>query len=192
MATKNINALGVTQAIGWSGGPQLTTDATTMTCDSPVAVTCIKTDGLDVCDAYVSSASASNAITATAYLNVLANATITDAGQTGSEWTVDNTSKRLTYTGTATRKFFAIFSIGMISSQSNQIARFRIAKNGTTAAATEIPRKLGTGADVGALACQGTFSLATNDYIELHATLDASSSDTITVNNTNMSITAIS
>lgn len=187
-----IDGLATSQAIGWNSGPQVSTDGTTTTVDSPVAVTNIQTDGLDVCDAYVSSAVASAAITATTYLNVLANATIATAGQTGSEWTVDDTNKRLTYTGTATRKFIATLSVSMITSRSNTVASFRLAENGTTAAATQVDRKIGTGADVGALVCQGTFSLATNDYIELWGTLAASTSDTITVNYCNISIRPVS
>jgi hypothetical protein len=138
--------------------------------------------------AYVSSSSASNAITATVYLNVLANATIADAGDTGSNFTVDNTNKRVTYTGTATRKMHVIISFSMTSSQSTEICRFRLAKNGTTIAATEIERKIGTGSDVGAAAVSGIVSMATNDYIEMFGTLDTSTSDTITVEAANISI----
>jgi hypothetical protein len=132
--------------------------------------------------AYVSSASASDAITATTYLNVLGNATVTDSGTSSADWTIDDTNKRLTYTGTATRTFSAVCTFSMVSTQSNQVASFRFAKNGTTVAATQVNRKIGTGSDEGAAAITGIFSLATNDYIELHATLAASSSDTITIN----------
>ena len=142
----------------------------------------------NLCDSYISSAAASAAVTQTVYLNVLANATIADAGFTSANFTVDDTNKRWTYTGTETRIFKVTGSFSMTSSQSNEILRFRLAENGTTAADTEIARMLGTGTDLGAAAIQGIFELATDDYIELWATLDASSSDTITVNNLNITI----
>ena len=138
-------------------------------------------------EAYVSAAGASAAITAATYVNVLANATITDTGLT-SIFTIDNTNKRLTYIGTPTEVFSVNVHLSMVSTKSNEIVRFRLAKNGVTDAKTEMARKLGTGSDEGMGGVAGAFSLATNDYIEVHATLDASTADTITINHCFMEI----
>jgi hypothetical protein len=138
-------------------------------------------------EAYVSAAAASAAITSGVYLNALANATIASGGF-GSNFTVDDTNKRLTYTGAATKEFLVTGTLSFISSVSTEVARFRFAKGGVTDAQTEISRKIGTGSDVGALALQGVFSLATNEYIELWATLDTSIVETITVNEATLTI----
>lgn len=124
---------------------------------------------------YVSSATASAAITATTYL-ILAGTTTALA----LNHFTHASPNRLTYTGVSTKVFEIICSISFTSSQSNQIARFRVAKNGTPDANSEVARKLGTGTDIGALALVDEISLATNDYLEIYATLDVSSSDTIT------------
>jgi hypothetical protein len=109
-------------------------------------------------------------------------------------WTVDNTNKRVTYTAAQTRKVYVNVVFSFYSSQSDEIARFRLAKNGTTDSDTEIANitpSVGTGSSEYTTKIQGTFSLATNDYIELHATLDSSVSDTITVSRCNISIMTI-
>ena len=76
--------------------------------------------------------------------------------------------------------------MSFISSQSNEIARFRLKEGGDTElAGSQINRKLGTGADEGALAMSYEIELSTNDYLEVFCTLAVSSSDTITVNTMN-------
>lgn len=73
---------------------------------------------------------------------------------------------RLRYTGEATKTFFVNAAISMTGGNNNTYS-FYIAKNGTVNPATQVQRKLSTGADVGALALFGCVSLATNDYIEI-------------------------
>ena len=124
---------------------------------------------------YVSSAAASAAITQTVY--VILGGTTTAFALNHFTHTSPN---RLTYTGVSTKVFDLICSISFTSSQSNQIARFRVAKGGTADANSEVARKLGTGTDLGALPLVHEISLATDEYIEIYATLDVSSSDTIT------------
>ena len=152
-------------------------------------IAAIETNLLDnsVGEAYVSVAAASNAITSTVYLNVLANATLADKA-VGNDFTLDLVNRRLVYTGAATKNFLAIACLSFVSSASNEVARFRLAENGTSDPATEISRKIGTGTDQGALAVQGVFELATNDYIELHGTLDVSAADTLTCGTANIVI----
>ena len=67
-----------------------------------------------------------------------------------------------------------------------------VAKNGTYDTSSGVFRKLGTGADTGAMQLQQIVSLATNDYVEVYVDLAASSSDTITAETMNVSIVAIS
>ena len=124
---------------------------------------------------YVSSAAASANITQTVYL--ILGGTTTAFALNHFTHTSPN---RLTYTGTSTKVFDVVCSISFTSSQSNQIARFRVAKGGTSDPNSEVARKLGTGTDIGALALVHEISLATNNYIEIFATLDVSSTDTIT------------
>lgn len=134
-----------------------------------------------ICDAYVSTAAASNGITATTFRNVLENATLSDAGLTDSDWTVDDTGKQFTYTGSETRTFMVTICLSMTCSRSTVVSSFAIAKNTTVQASTTINRKIGTGSDEGAMALQGIVSLATNDDVQLYGTLAVSSSDTLTV-----------
>ncbi len=126
---------------------------------------------------YVSSAAATGNITAATYVLL---------GGTTTAFALNHfthaTPNRLTYTGTSTKVFDVVCSISFTSSQSNEIARFRVAKNGTADPNSEVGRKLGTGTDLGALALVHEISLATNDYIEIFATLDVSTTDTITAN----------
>jgi hypothetical protein len=166
-------------------------DADSMAIKVNGSVVRLKTTTPSFADVVVTSAAATNAITATVYRNALENANIGDAGLSAG-FTVDNTNKRVTYnSGMPTRVYRVTGSIGMTSSKSNEIAYFRLAKNGTTDADTTQERKIGTGSDVGALAIQGMFSLAPTDYIELHTTLGASTSDTVTVEMLNLSIVPV-
>lgn len=126
---------------------------------------------------YVSSSAASAAITAETYI-ILAGTTTT---LTLKNFT-HTSPGRLTYTGIETLRFIVNVALSFISTQSNELARFRFAKNGTTLAGSQINRKLGTGSDEGALSIAYELELATNDYIEVYCTLAASTSDTITAN----------
>lgn len=124
---------------------------------------------------YVSSAAASGQITATTYLILGGTTTALDLNHF-----THTSPNRLTYTGTSTKVFDIVCSISFTSSQSNQIARFRIAKNGTAEADSEQATKLSTGTDLGSLTVIDEIALATNDYLEVYATLDVSTTDTIT------------
>lgn len=153
------------------------------------------TNATDYCEMSILPANkaASDAITATTYLKI---AGTTTAGEASTDFTVTTTSGgRITYDGATTKKFKVTVTFSMTSTQSNEVSRFRLATAGdaTTAAAqkTEIQRKLGTGSDSGAAAISGIFELATNGYVELWCTLDASTADTITVESMNMLVTEV-
>ena len=136
---------------------------------------------------YLTATGASAGITANTYTNLLTGATIADAGIT-SGFTVDNTNKRLIYTGASTFDFIVIGAVSMTSSRSNVELDLKIYKNGSAVDNSLIRRKIGTGSDVGALTIQGVVALATNDYIELWGTLDAGTSDTVTIEALNLQL----
>ena len=78
-----------------------------------------------------------------------------------------NENGRLRYTGTVPIVANVTMSVAVTSASSNQVIYYRLGKNGSTSANSEMHRKIGTGADVGALAIGGIFELDTNDYLSL-------------------------
>ncbi len=86
----------------------------------------------------------------------------------GAQWFDESGGNgRLTYTGTPDVTAVVIAVISQTSASSNQVFHWRIGKNATSDATTEIQRKQGTGSDVGALGLVGIFTLSTNDYVSL-------------------------
>lgn len=81
----------------------------------------------------------------------------------------------LTYTGLETKTFLVFSELTCASGASNPLLRFRLAKNGTSIAASEISRKMGTAADRGAMGLTWCIELAQGDTVELQYTDDASS-----------------
>ena len=79
-------------------------------------------------------------------------------------------NNRLTYTGTPTVRARAIAMLSVLTAGTNDVLGFKIAKNGTPIAASEIRRFVGTGTDVGAVALAVDVDLATNDYLEIWVT----------------------
>ena len=77
------------------------------------------------------------------------------------------TNGRLRYTGLVPIVANVTMSVAVTSGTSNQVIYYRLGKNGSTSANSEMHRKIGTGADVGALAIGGIFELDTNDYLSL-------------------------
>jgi len=139
----------------------------------------LKATSSNIADAYVSSAVASASITSGTPVNFLANSTIADAGNTGANWTVDNTNKRFTYTGATTLKFDVHCQISFVGNvtANNSVATLIIKKNGTTELNNyDQQRKLGTAADVGNMGISGTIEMAQNDYIEIMIDTDTSNS----------------
>ncbi len=74
---------------------------------------------------------------------------------------------RLTYTGAADVVVHIACSVSFRSASNNQMIHMRLGKTGTTDEASEIQRKVGTGADVGSTALHLVTTLSTNDYISL-------------------------
>jgi hypothetical protein len=74
---------------------------------------------------------------------------------------------RLTYIGVADVMVHIVCTVSVTCGADNQVTHWRLGKNATTDAASEIKRKIGTGADVGALAVITVQPMSTGDYVSL-------------------------
>ena len=95
---------------------------------------------------------------------------------------------RLTYTGAQDIMCHIACTISMTTGGSNnQVLHFRLGKNGTTDAASEVQRKVGTGTDVGSTAMHLIASLSTGDHISLFAK-NATSTGNVTIECANIQL----
>lgn len=97
------------------------------------------------------------------------------------------TSNRAIYTGALTSQFKVTVSLSFTGTNGNDI-RFRIAKNGTTIASTQISRTVNGTGNYASLSLQDIVQLSTNDYIEVFAT-NSGATNSITVSDLNVIIT---
>jgi len=100
------------------------------------------------------------------YVKVAGTTTLTADNH---NWTMPQ-DNRLTYGGTANRVVHLALTVSFTAAGNNKNIRFRIAKNGTTVARSEVQRFVATGADVGSTALHLFDSVAPTDYYELWAT----------------------
>lgn len=91
------------------------------------------------------------------------------------------------YSGESTETFKIFMSSSMTTSSNNTVVEIFMYKNGIVEEGVSIARKVGTGADVGALAVLGEFSASKNDYIEVYVKVSLSTS--ITFDKTSIIIT---
>jgi hypothetical protein len=99
---------------------------------------------------------------------------------------------RLTYTGATTLRALVTCTVSMTCAGSNDVLHFRIGKNGVSAEASEVQRKIGTGADVGAAALTFATDLTTGDHISLFVR-NSTATDDVTIEVASLQlITAIS
>lgn len=91
------------------------------------------------------------------------------------------------YTGDTTETHKIFMSTSMTTGTNNVVVTLDMYRNGVFEPGISISRKVGTGADVGALAVLGEFTVNTNDYIEIYITVDLAS--TITFSRTSIVIT---
>ena len=134
-------------------------------------------------ECYISSVAATTIVTAGVYVKV--------AGST----TADNLSNlthpannRLTYTGTATRKFAVTAALSFHGNSTNDY-KFAFHKNGSSILSSSIISSTGTGTgNLAHVSCQCIVELAINEYIEMFVTnADATNSATVDF----MNITAV-
>lgn len=78
-----------------------------------------------------------------------------------------NSNGQLRYTGTSTRVFHVVGTLSVTSAGNSKTYEFGVNVNGTINTPSIVRRKIGTGADVGAVAVQAYVELATNQYVGL-------------------------
>lgn len=88
-----------------------------------------------------------------------------------------DTSGRITYDGASDRHFHIVCSISMTCASNLQTLAFRIAKNGTTIAASQLRRRVNTGTDIGSTAVHADVMLSTGDYLELYVANNSSTAN---------------
>lgn len=94
---------------------------------------------------------------------------------------------RLTYTGTLTINMAINCNLSGESGEAAQIVQFRLAKNGTTIAGTNMTREFTTQNKDGCVGLNWLLEMSTNDYIEVFGTSDTNG-DTFDINNLTLSI----
>ena len=136
---------------------------------------------------YVSSAAATTIVTPGTFVKAAGTTTLT-GGPARFDMPADN---RLRYTGVAPRHLHVAGTMSMITASSNQDVGFKIfhwddsAASGALIDPSEIRRKVGTGADTGAVPIIADLTVEQNDYIELWAT-NFTSASTITLSFANL------
>lgn len=121
---------------------------------------------------HVTSASATTISDTTSYFDAAG----TYALDSGVDWDMD-TNGQLRYTGTPDRYVEATASFSVTAATNNQVLHFGIAKNGTELTASDIQRKVGTGADVGAGMVHGFTTVSTNDYLTVEVRNETSAAN---------------
>lgn len=121
---------------------------------------------------YMVTPAATSIVTPGTYYKA-AGTTAASDGTSAYEFTL-GTNNRLTYTGATTKHAHLVCSLSMTCASNNQILGFAIARDGVVLQHSLLRRKVGTGADVGAVALHADCALAPNDYLELFVTNDTS------------------
>lgn len=88
----------------------------------------------------------------------------------------ESVAGRLTYTGAPDCHLHIVSNLDFICASNNQIVRFKWHLNGVPIS-RRVRRKVGTGADVGALSIHADAVLSTGDYIELMVANETSTAD---------------
>jgi hypothetical protein len=92
----------------------------------------------------------------------------------------------LRYEASDSSRFHITMTTSMRTSASNVIFEVFMYKNGVIEPGVAVERKIGTGADVGAISVTGAFDVDTNDYIEIFVLVDVTT--TITFSKTSIII----
>lgn len=133
---------------------------------------------------YVSSASATSFSDSTTYVPAAGTWTLSSGGH---NWDESAGNGKLTYTGTPNRVCHIASSFSIISSANSQVIYTAIAKNGSNITPSIVSRKIGTGADVGAVALHATTTVSTGDYLTVQLRNSSwTSAQTVTLNEGNL------
>ncbi len=105
----------------------------------------------------------------------------------GAHWFDESDGNgRLTYIGVAGIVVHVSCTISMTGTNA-QVTHWRIGKNGTTDAASEVQRKIGTGADVGSTALHLVTTMSTGDHLSLFVR-NATGSNNVTLEAANLQV----
>lgn len=96
----------------------------------------------------------------------------------------------LTYTGTNTKKF-RVTAVISGDADGTDDYQFRLAKNGTDLAKTQIVRSIAGSNDIGVVAIQGIIELATNDTLQVEVARVGATARDVTADNLNLMATEI-
>lgn len=99
---------------------------------------------------------------------------------------IPNSRWYLNSAGVVDRRFTIGMTTSMIASTNNTEVTLSMYKNGVYEPGVSIKRKIGTGADVGAMAVIGSFTLSHTDYIEVY--VESSLGGTLTFSYTDINI----
>lgn len=99
----------------------------------------------------------------------------------GAHWFNESDGNgRLTYIGVADVTVHIACTLSFTAENNNRTFHFRLGKNGTTDAASEVQQRIGTGADVNSTAIHVVTTLSTGDHVSLFAR-NATAADDITI-----------
>ena len=124
----------------------------------------------------------------TSYFEATAPAWTLSAG--GHMFDESGGNGRLTYIGNEPMTAHIALSMSMTVGGTSDITHWRIGVNGTPDEASEIQRKVGTGADVGALAAHLITTVTNGDYISVWCR-NSSNTDDITVETANLQVVSM-
>jgi len=123
-------------------------------------------------------------------LNIPTKILVPTTIKSSNAWTVADIGGgelAIQYTGSVASTFKIYMSTAMTTSTNNVVFEVFMYKNGIMEPGISIARKVGTGADVGAIAVVGEFDANPNDYIEIYVKVSLTS--TITFDKTSIMIT---
>ena len=105
----------------------------------------------------------------TTYTTAYAKLVLTTTLDLAAQFDANGVNNRLRYIGSATRKFLVFASMDMFTATDGAQFSIRIAKNGTTIAATQCnaAAAVKAGAGIAKLVCNWIIEFATNDFVEI-------------------------
>lgn len=173
MANVNINALATGQAIGWSGGLQITEQSIAsgeISAESNATATTIA----------LSSADFTNKV----------QVEIFDTNGASEGITPDNTENHILIPTNYGGLYLIVVSMCFSGTGNNTISFACFKNNGATQITTRATRKLGTGGDTGAAGCFGLAALSDADTVELWVQNETGGNN-ITVEDVSLSIARV-
>ena len=150
----------------------------------------------DIRDAIVSLSSAYgeiNTTTAVATTIAAANTFVKEGGTTTlglARGVTMSTNNRLTYTQAPARIFQVVATLTATSAVAGQTLAFRLAKNGSTIANSEVSKTFTLNTDEETVSLSALVSLATTDYIELFVANETAINN-LTVTNMTLSMLGV-